>query len=134
MTSSYVRCLVVSNNYLFAGNDDGSIWARPLSDFSTTGVHSTDEQIIPQNYTLLQNYPNPFNPVTNISFSLPLRSYTSLKVFDVIGREVTVIVSEELSAGSYTRQWNAAQMPSGVYFYKLHAGSYTETKKLILLK
>jgi hypothetical protein len=58
----------------------------------------------------------------------------SLKVFDLIGREVAIIVSEEMSAGSYSRQWNAANMSSGIYFYRLQAGSFTETKKLILLK
>jgi hypothetical protein len=134
MTGNLVRSLLVFNNYLFAGNDDGSIWARPLSDFTTTAVNSTVKYIMPQQFELSQNYPNPFNPITSISFSLPSRFYTTLKIFDVIGREVAVIVSEELSAGSYTRRWNAAQMPSGVFFYRLQVGAYTETKKLILLK
>ncbi len=98
-----------------------------------TGVDGNDEQIV-QNYQLLQNYPNPFNPSTNISFNLPKRSFVSLKVFDLIGREVMTIASEELSAGTYTRQWNAVNVSSGIYFYRLQAGSFTETKKLILLR
>jgi hypothetical protein len=98
----------------------------------------------------MQNYPNPFNPSTTIGFQIPpspfsekgeRRGFVSLKIYDLIGREVATLVSEPLSAGRYTRQWNAANMPSGVYFYRLQvypdavgAGSYTETKKLILLK
>ena len=89
---------------------------------------------LPTTFKLLQNFPNPFNPSTTIFFSLPLRSFVSLKVFDLIGKEVTTIVSEQLSAGNYSRKWNAEGLRSGVYFYQLQAGSFTETKKLILLK
>jgi len=83
---------------------------------------------------LSQNYPNPFNPTTTISFSLPTKSFVSLKVFDILGRDVATIFSGELPAGTCTRQWNAANMASGVYYYRLQAGSYSETKKLVLLK
>ncbi len=89
---------------------------------------------LPDHYELLQNYPNPFNPTTTFSFNLPSRSSVSLKVFDMLGREVTTIVSEELSAGNYTRQWNAIKMSSGIYFYRLQAGSFIETKDFVLLK
>ena len=96
--------------------------------------------------------PRATNPTTNISFSLPSKSFVSLKVFDMLGREVAAIVSEEMSAGSYSKQWNAASSPSGIYFYRLsavpsvrrdlvpngtrdgQAGSFTETKKLVLLR
>ena len=88
----------------------------------------------PMFFGLSQNYPNPFNPSTTISFSIPSKSFVSLKIFDQLGREVSTIVSEEMSAGSYSRQWNAANLPSGVYFYRLQAGSFIETKKLILLR
>jgi hypothetical protein len=92
--------------------------------------------------SLSQNYPNPFNPSTNITFNLHSKAFVSLKLFDVLGREVAALMNEELSAGVYTRQWNAANMPSGVYFYRLQvsqtsggqAGSYIETKKLVLLR
>jgi hypothetical protein len=83
---------------------------------------------------LLQSYPNPFNPSTTISFSLPKRSFVSLKIYDLIGREIATIVSEELSAGNYSRQWTAESISSGVYFYRLEAGSFIETKKLIMLR
>jgi hypothetical protein len=89
---------------------------------------------IPKIYALSQNYPNPFNPATTISFNLPSKSFVSLKVYDALGREVATILSEELSAGTYSRQWNAAGLPSGIYFYRLQTGSFTETKKLVLLK
>jgi len=85
-------------------------------------------------FSLCQNYPNPFNPATTISFTLPSRSFVSLKVSDGLGREVATIVSGEMSAGSYSKQWDASGLPSGVYFYRLQAGSFTETKKLILLR
>ena len=69
-----------------------------------------------------------------ISFSLPSKSFVSLKVFDALGREVTILLSEQLPAGKYSLQWNAVGLPSGVYFYRLQAGSFTETKKLLLLR
>jgi gluconolactonase len=80
---------------------------------------------------LYANCPNPFNPTTTISFSLPSRSFVSLKVFDVLGREVATIVSEELPAGSFTRQWSAGQSANGVYYYRVNADRFTETKKMV---
>jgi hypothetical protein len=85
-------------------------------------------------FFLAQNFPNPFNPATRIAFSTPSRSFVSLKIFDLMGREVAALVSEELAAGSYTRQWNAAAMSSGIYFYRLQAGAFTQTKKLVLMR
>jgi hypothetical protein len=95
---------------------------------------AVSEGELPDMYTLKQNYPNPFNPSTTITFSIGTYSYISLRVYDVLGREVATIVSEKLPAGNYSRQWNAAKMPSGIYFYRLQAGSFTETKKLVLLR
>ena len=89
---------------------------------------------LPREYKLGQNFPNPFNPSTNISFDLPSRTFVTLKIYDVLGREVSTIVSGELQAGSYTRQWNASAFASGVYFYRLQAGTYNDTKRLLLLK
>ncbi len=100
---------------------------------NTTDV-PTDGSTIVKGYSLSQNYPNPFNPSTTISFRLPSKSFVSLKVFDIIGREVATVVSEEMSAGSHSKQWNAVNVLSGIYFYRLQAGAFTETKKLILLK
>jgi hypothetical protein len=90
--------------------------------------------VLPKEYVLFHNYPNPFNPSTTISFSLPSRSFVSLKLFDALGREVAIVCSEELPAGMHSRQWNAGGFPSGVYFYRLQAGGYSNTKALQLLK
>jgi hypothetical protein len=82
----------------------------------------------------LQNYPNPFNPTTTISFGIAVQSAVSLKVFDVLGREVATILSQELLAGNYDRQWNAENFPGGIYFCRLQTGNSIKTRKLLLLK
>jgi hypothetical protein len=89
---------------------------------------------VPGQFALAQNYPNPFNPSTTFSFTIPSAGMVTLTVTDGLGRNVVTIVSQQLDAGTYTRQWNAAGMPSGVYFYRLQSGAMTETKKLMLLK
>ena len=89
---------------------------------------------VPAEFALEQNYPNPFNPSTVISFSIPSRANVSLRVFDAMGREVATLVSGELPAGNHSLQWNGTGLPSGVYFYRISAGSMTGTKKLILLR
>jgi photosystem II stability/assembly factor-like uncharacterized protein len=100
----------------------------------TVSVREISANIVPTTLTLFQNYPNPFNPSTTISFSIPSKSFVSLKVFDALGRKVSTLITEELSAGNHTRQWNAQNISSGVYFYRLQAGLFIETKKLILLR
>ncbi len=110
-------------------------------DAGITGVGDEDGPV-PSGFTLARNFPNPFNPSTTISFTLPSASRISLKIFDALGREVSTLASGELAGGSYTRQWQAAGFPSGVYFYRLEAnavrgggaGSFTESKKLLLIK
>jgi hypothetical protein len=99
----------------------------------STGVHA-EPSSSPKSFSLFQNYPNPFNSVTNISFDLPSKSFMSLKVYDLIGREITTLISEELPAGNHLKHWNASGLSSGVYFYRLQAGSFSETKKLVLLQ
>jgi len=90
--------------------------------------------IAPQGYHLSHNFPNPFNPSTRIGFGLRVSGHVSLKVFDVLGREVTTLVNEEMRPGSYEVTWDAAGFPSGVYFYQLQAGNFVETKKLVLTR
>lgn len=92
------------------------------------------EALSPTEYTLSQNYPNPFNPSTKITYSIPERSNVSLKVFDLLGSEVAELVNEEIEAGNYKINFDASSFVSGIYFYKLQAGSFVETKKMILLK
>lgn len=120
------------DGYLLAGTVKGE--GVYLSQNSTTAVDAHELAAIPAHLELGVNYPNPFNPTTTISFSLPSKLFVLLKIFDLIGREVTTIVSGELSAGTHTREWNAANMPSGIYFYRLQAGTFSETKKLVLLR
>jgi L-ascorbate metabolism protein UlaG (beta-lactamase superfamily) len=87
-----------------------------------------------QMFSLEQNYPNPFNTSTNISFTLQSKSFVLLKIYDLLGQEVATLVSEYLSAGNHSKQWNALNIPSGVYFYLLETGSFIEMKKLVLLR
>jgi hypothetical protein len=89
---------------------------------------------VPNAFSLSQNYPNPFNPTTNIKFAIPEASYVTLKVYDMLGREVASLVSQEMTSGSYTVDWNAANFTSGVYFYKISAGNFTDTKRMVLVK
>ena len=92
------------------------------------------EQMTPAQFSLSQNYPNPFNPVTSIRFSISHAGPVSLKIFDMIGRNVATLVDGEMMRGNHSVQWNAAAMPSGVYFYTLQSGGSTRTRKLVLLK
>jgi endoglucanase len=111
------------------------------TDFNTS-IGMNASMTSPKNFTLHQNFPNPFNPSTTISFELPSRTEVSLKVFDMMGREVTTLVSEVMPAGSYSKRWNASGISSGIYFCRLvataislgQAGAMAETKKIILLK
>lgn len=104
----------------------------PFPNQTPVGINEFGQS--PSLFALYQSYPNPFNPSTTISFSLPARSFVSLKVFDALGREVATLVSGQLSAGYYSTQWIAATMSSGVYFYRIEAGLFVETKKLVLLR
>jgi hypothetical protein len=89
---------------------------------------------LPEHFSLEQNYPNPFNPSTTIRYQLPVNGFVTLKVYDVLGREVKTLVSERENAGIHVVGFNATNLPSGVYFYRLQAGTYHDTKKLLLLK
>jgi hypothetical protein len=110
------------------------LWIKNGVPENLTSVDNLTELMSVHSFNLSQNYPNPFNPSTTFSFDLPNRIFVSLNVFDVLGRYVSIIVFEELSAGKHTVQWNARDLPSGVYFYRLQAGSFDETKKLLLLR
>ncbi len=100
---------------------------RQLTDIED--LHS-----IPTGYSLDQNFPNPFNPSTSIRFSIPHASFVSLKVFNLLGEEVGSIVNQNLPAGTFNFQWNASGVPSGVYFYKIQAGQYTQSRKMVVIK
>jgi len=91
-------------------------------------------EVLPSRWTIHQNYPNPVNPSTIISYSLLERSFVSIKVYNLLGQEVALLVDQEKQAGSYSVEWNGERFPSGVYFYRFRAGSYSDTKRLLLLK
>jgi hypothetical protein len=101
-----------------------------------SGIKPISNQI-PSEFRLYQNYPNPFNPVTKIKFDVPsveTHCHASLQIYDMLGREVATLVNQELKPGTYEVEWDAANYPSGTYYYKLTSGDYTETKKMVLLK
>lgn len=106
----------------------------PISGYARIVGDAGDEEIIPGRMILFQNYPNPFNPVTAIKYSLPERSNVTIKIFDALGREIETLVNEEKQAGTYEILWNSENLPSGIYFYRMSAGNYTETKKMVLLR
>ncbi|MCB9207182.1 MAG: T9SS type A sorting domain-containing protein [Ignavibacteriales bacterium] len=96
---------------------------------------------LPDNYNLSQNYPNPFNPTTKIQYSIPsagqndiLTNNIKLSVYDALGKEVTTLVNEHKSAGTYEVTFNASQLPSGIYYYELIAGNFIQTRKMVLMK
>lgn len=98
----------------------------------TTAIEKEDANV--ENFTLAQNYPNPFNPTTTIVYSLPKSSLVKLEIYDLLGRKIATLVNEEKRSGTYKVTWNAGNIPSGVYFYKISVGGYSKTNKMILLK
>ena len=152
-TSIRFRDNMIAKNYALEWHEwhDGHVYGnlRAHQDNSYTfmfpsensvGIKEANQKI--KDYILFQNYPNPFNPITTIKYSIPLVEtkhastlrIVQLRVYDILGREVATLVNEEKPAGTYEITWNAANLPSGVYFYQLKTGSYTATKKLLLLK
>jgi len=105
-------------------------------DGDTFGIITTVKEDIklPEEFYLSQNYPNPFNPSTNIKYAIGSRQYVSLVVYDVLGKEVAKLVNEDKSAGNYEVKFDATSLPSGIYFYRLKASSFIETKKMMLMK
>jgi len=123
---------------------DGAIARQFVQEFSnrykesggTGSILSVSERksATPLSYDLQQNFPNPFNPSTKISFSIKHSGLSTIKVYDLLGREITTLMNENLSAGNYTIEWKGTHLPSGVYFYQLRSGSFVSTKKMILQK
>jgi hypothetical protein len=131
LETKWVNALLVFGSSLYAGTGGGGVWVRPLAEF-VTSVES-ERGNITSDFRLEQNYPNPFNPSTTIRYSLPTRLHVTLTVFNPLGQQVAVLVNGEQDAGSHDVQFNASGLPSGVYFYRLQAGAYVETRHLVLL-
>jgi len=132
LTCTYVNALAVSGTNIFAGTYRSGVWKRPLSEF-TTDV-SKEIKGLPQEFTLFQNHPNPFNPNTVISYSLPSDSKVKLIVYNTLGQKVKILENEFKNAGNYSVTFNASELPSGIYFYKLETGQFSQIKKMILIK
>ena len=98
-------------------------------------IHQTDfRENIPESFNMSQNYPNPFNPSTKINYELQIANYVTLNIYDINGKLVKELVNEKQSAGSYSIDFDGSGLPSGTYIYRLQAGDYSETKKMVLLK
>jgi hypothetical protein len=114
-----------------------NLYLAKLKTENAVSVEGSDQTTSANNFSLMQNYPNPFNPSTNVSFVISSASggsFVSLKVYDVLGREVSTLVNEYKQAGSYNVNWNAADFPSGVYFSRLQAGSKMQVRKMVLVR
>jgi hypothetical protein len=139
LPANWIYALTYNSTYMFAGiyGGGGNVWRRPLSEL--VGILTNGNEV-PAHFHLYQNYPNPFNPKTVIEFQLPVKSCVILKIYDLAGREVAIILNERLSQGTYEVEWDASDYPSGVYVYRLTAGDastplrMTEAKKMILIK
>jgi len=137
-TGSYARA-VYFNNYIYVADGGGGLYILENNWDPVVGINN--ENALPLSFSLSHNFPNPFNPTTTIKYQIPEINFVTLKVYDVLGSEIATLVNEEKPSGSYELTWYAEQLPSGVYFYRLQAvptgrqaGSFVETKKMLLIK
>jgi hypothetical protein len=130
--AGYRKGFADSSYAVWSANDGASAYCS-YSIVSTVGINSNSNEI-PNVYSLSQNYPNPFNPVTNIKFAIPSGGLVKLVVYDIMGREVGTLVNQSMNAGSYTVDFDASSLSSGVYFYTISAGDFKDTKKMMLIK
>lgn len=129
-----INTLALCGSYLFAGGDASGVWRRPLSEMITD--INDNQNDLPTNFSLSQNYPNPFNPNTKLSYQLPIGSSVTLKVYDVLGKEIATLVDEYNNAGNYNVEFRIENfgLSSGIYFYQLKADDFIQVRKMILLK
>lgn len=131
-TGRYVKILCLKSNI---ANKPYSI--KEVEVYGARNLLYTEDEktnTLANQYDLAQNFPNPFNPATVINYQLPLRNYTTLKVYDLLGKEIIILVNEEKNAGIYSVQMNSAKLSNGIYFYRLTSGTFSQSKKMILLK
>jgi hypothetical protein len=132
LTDPQAHALALDNGRnVYVGTDNG-IWRRPLSQLVTSVEHSAHD--LPREFMLQQNYPNPFNPTTVVRYQIPGASQVRLVVYDMLGREVAVLVNGKEEAGYHTAMFDGSGLASGVYLYRLTSGSYTETRKMVLVR
>jgi len=123
----------INSNTGYAAGNSGFIMVTVTGGGSFVGLNPVGNEI-PKDFALSQNYPNPFNPSTNISFDIPKASFVKLTLYNILGTEVKVMTNEYLAAGRYSIKTDASELPSGTYFYRITAGTFTDTKKMILVK
>ena len=133
-SNSFTFAMEMNADNIFLGTLGYSVWKRSYSQ--TVGIQS-NSAVLPDKFNLSQNYPNPFNPTTKINFTLPVSSFVTLKIYNTTGKEVAKLVNNDLAAGSYTYDFDAASLSSGIYFYQINATgsqSFTKTMRMVLVK
>jgi len=126
---------VLNDTTAWICGDNGTVVAIGHPEFITNVYEQENSNIeSPTEFELFQNYPNPFNPTTRIKFSIMINAQVTMKIFDILGKEIETLIEEELSPGIYEINWDASILPSGVYFYKLEVGKFSQTKKTLVLK
>jgi photosystem II stability/assembly factor-like uncharacterized protein len=132
-SNSFIHKLYISNGYIYATTIYRSVWRRSLDEFLSIRKVSED---VPTNYYLFQNYPNPFNPKTIIRFKIKDSRFVTIKIYDILGQEIQTLVNQNLNAGTYEIPYeiNTGLISSGIYFYKIKAGKFSDTKKMLIIK
>jgi hypothetical protein len=132
MPASYEWSMAYTNGMFFLTEGTESTWYAWIIDDGAVSVE--DNSITVSEFSLEQNYPNPFNPSTKIKYQIPKSSFVTLKVYNLLGKEIATLVNAEKPTGIYEIEFNAHDLPSGIYFSKLQAGDFVETKKMVLMK
>jgi hypothetical protein len=134
-TGNY-RDAFTNDSVYFSENTEMTLlpWGYRVFEFGSGIILNQDDEIFANGFTLSQNYPNPFNPTTKINYSIPHSSDVKIKVFDILGNEIVTLIDEYKMAGVYEQTFDANNLPSGVYFYRMVSGSFSQTNKMILLK
>jgi hypothetical protein len=132
LANPHIVALAADQTHLFAGTDSGGVWRRPLAEMAVSVENLSGNR--PHEFRLHQNYPNPFNPSTTIRYELPTSSMVTLSVYDILGNEVSVLVSERRDAGVHELKFDGAGLSSGVYFCRMRAGAVVQSRKLLLVR
>ena len=130
-TDTRIIAMIICNNNLIVGTDGDGVFSRPLSEITNIEL---DNNILPDQVRLFQNYPNPFNPSTKINYEIPKSGLVTIKIYDVLGKEIETLVNEEKNPGRYKVDFDGSNLSSGVYFYKITTNKFSETKKMLLMK